>query len=76
MGARRKFCSGGGGGSEKKAPHKYKKDLSHAEKLSKWPQYVEKVAKRPQINILTKYKYICFRESSQKMYSKTQQIAQ
>ena len=31
MSARRKFCSGGG--NPKKAPHKYKKDLPHAEKI-------------------------------------------
>ena len=34
MSARRKFCSGGGGNS-KMAPHKYKKGLPHAEKLTK-----------------------------------------
>ena len=43
MSARRKFCSGGGGNS-KKAHHKYKKGLPHAEKLAK--------------NILLKYSYI------------------
>ena len=43
MSARRKFCSGGGGGIRKKAPHKYKKGLPHAEKLAK--------------NILLKYSY-------------------
>ena len=43
MSARRKFCSGGGG-DPKKAPHKYKKGLPHAEKLAK--------------NILLKYSYI------------------
>ena len=48
MTARRKFCSEGGGGGSKKAPHKYKKGLPHAEKL----------AKRTQINILLKYSYI------------------
>ena len=42
MSARRKFCSGGG--NPKKAPHKYKKGLPHAEKLAK--------------NILLKYSYI------------------
>ena len=45
MSASRKFCSGGGGwGNPKKAPHKYKKGLPHAEKLAK--------------NILLKYSYI------------------
>ena len=44
MSARRKFCLGGGGGNPKKAPHKYKKGLPHAEKLAK--------------NILLKYSYI------------------
>ena len=45
MSARRKFCSGGGGGGDpKKAPHKYKRGLPHAEKLAK--------------NILLKYSYI------------------
>ena len=46
MSARRKFCSGGGGGegNPKKTPHKYKKGLPHAEKLAK--------------NILLKYSYI------------------
>ena len=34
MSARRKFCSGGGG-NPKKAPHKYKKGLPHAQKLAK-----------------------------------------
>ena len=47
MGARRKFCSGGGG-DPKKAPYKNKKGLPYAEKLTK----------RPQINILLKYSYI------------------
>ena len=42
MSARRKFCSGWG--DPKKAPHKYKKGLPHAEKLAK--------------NILLKYSYI------------------
>ena len=42
MSARKKFCSGGG--NPKKAPHKYKKGLLHAEKLAK--------------NILLKYSYI------------------
>ena len=47
MSAHRKFCSegGGGGGNPKKDPHKYKKNLPHAEKS----------AKRPQIIILLKY---------------------
>ena len=47
MSARRKFCSVGGGEGDpktKKAPHKYKKGLPHAEKLAK--------------NILLKYSYI------------------
>ena len=43
MSACRKFCSGRGG-DPKKAPHKYKKGLPHAEKLAK--------------NILLKYSYI------------------
>ena len=43
MSARRKFCSGRGE-NPKKAPHKYKKGLPHAEKLAK--------------NILLKYSYI------------------
>ena len=42
MSARRKFCSGVG--DPKKAPHKYKKGLPHAEKLAK--------------NTLLKYSYI------------------
>ena len=46
MGARRKFCSGGG--DPNKASHKNKKGLPYAEKLTK----------RPQINILLKYSYI------------------
>ena len=40
MSARRKFCSGGGGGTQKKAPHKYKKGLPHAEKLEKKIYYL------------------------------------
>ena len=59
MSARRKFCSGGRGvGNSKKAPHKYKNGLPHAEKLAKKPQYREKLAKRPEINIVFKYSYI------------------
>ena len=48
MSARKKFYSDGGGGNPKKAPHKYKKGLPHAEKS----------AKRLQINILLKYSNI------------------
>ena len=60
MSARRKFCSGGGGGwgTQKRLPISTKKGLSHAENLAKKPQYREKLAKRPKINILLKYSYI------------------
>ena len=44
MSARTKFVGGGGGWNPKKAAHKYKKGLPHAEKLAK--------------NILLKYSYI------------------
>ena len=44
MSARRKFCSGGGGGTQKWLPINTKKGLPHAEKLAK--------------NILLKYSYI------------------
>ena len=43
MSARRKFCSGGGGGTQKRLPINTKKGLPHAEKLAK--------------NILLKYSY-------------------
>ena len=56
MSAHRKFCSEGGG-NPKKAPHKYKKGLPHAEKS----------AKRPQIIMLLKYSYIF---ASEKVFRK------
>ena len=56
MSAHRKFCSEGGG-NPKKAPHKYKKGLPHAEKSTK----------RPQIIILLKYSY---KFASEKVFRK------
>ena len=54
MGARRKFCSGGGG-NPKKAPHKNKKGLPYAEKLTK----------RPQINMLLNHIYLLQKKLSE-----------